>query len=125
MYAAAPSSFPTELTFSQLDSLSALPEQVDLVLVKVPRTLAFLQYQLSELSEVLAPGTPVIGAAKTKDVHNSTIKAFEDFVGETKTSLAVKKSRLIISQAAGGYKGADFPVSWPLEGTDFTISLVF
>ncbi|ADT67789.1 MAG: 23S rRNA (guanine1835-N2)-methyltransferase [Pseudoalteromonas tetraodonis] len=108
--------------FSQLDSLSALPEQVDLVLVKVPRTLAFLQYQLSELSEVLAPGTPVIGAAKTKDVHNSTIKAFEDFIGETKTSLAVKKSRLIISQAAGGYKGADFPVSWPLEGTDFTIS---
>ncbi|MGB5789198.1 MAG: methyltransferase [Pseudoalteromonas nigrifaciens] len=110
------------ITFSQLDSLSALPEQVDLVLIKVPRTLGFLQYQLSELSEVLAPGTPVIAAAKTKDVHNSTIKAFEQFIGETKTSLAVKKSRLIISHAQGGYKAADFPVNWPLEGTDFTIS---
>ncbi|OUS74098.1 23S rRNA (guanine(1835)-N(2))-methyltransferase [Pseudoalteromonas sp. A601] len=108
--------------FSQLDSLSALPENVDLVLMKVPRTLGFMQYQLSELSEVLAPGTPVIGAGKTKDIHNSTIKAFEHYIGETKTSLAVKKSRLIISQATGGYKAADFPVNWPLEGTDFSIS---
>ncbi|MFY8328578.1 methyltransferase [Pseudoalteromonas sp. ZZD1] len=108
--------------FSQLDSLSALPENVDLVLMKVPRTLGFMQYQLSELSEVLAPSTPVIGAGKTKDIHNSTIKAFEHYIGETKTSLAVKKSRLIISQATGGYKAADFPVNWQLEGTDFSIS---
>jgi 23S rRNA (guanine1835-N2)-methyltransferase len=108
--------------FSQLDSLSALPEDVDLVIIKVPRTLGFLQYQLSELSEVLPPGTPVIGSAKTKDVHNSTIKAFEQFIGETKTSLAVKKSRLIISQAQGGYKAADFPVTWELEGTEFKIT---
>jgi len=108
--------------FSQLDSLSALPDNVDLVILKVPRTLGFMQYQLSELSEVLNLGTPVIAAGKTKDIHNSTIKAFEQYIGETKTSLAVKKSRLIISHAQGGYKAADFPVNWPLEGTDFTIS---
>ena len=108
--------------FSQLDSLSALPDDIDLVILKVPRTLGFLQYQLSELSEVLKPGTPVIAAGKTKDIHNSTIKAFEQYIGETKTSLAVKKSRLIISSAQGGYKAADFPVNWPLEGTDYTIS---
>lgn len=108
--------------FSQLDSLSALPENIDLVLIKVPRNVGFLQFQLSELSEVLAPGTPVIAAGKTKDIHNSTIKSFEQFIGETKTSLAVKKSRLILSTAKGGYKAADFPVSWPLEGTEFTIT---
>lgn len=109
-------------SFSQLDSLSALPDDIDLVILKVPRTLGFMQYQLSELSEVLNPGTPVIAAGKTKDIHNSTIKAFEQYIGETKTSLAVKKSRLIISSARGGYKAADFPVNWPLEGTDYTIS---
>ena len=109
-------------SFSQLDSLSALPDDIDLVILKVPRTLGFMQYQLSELSEVLNPGTPVIAAGKTKDIHNSTIKAFEQYIGETKTSLAVKKSRLIISSAQGGYKAADFPVNWPLEGTDYTIS---
>ncbi|WP_394192526.1 methyltransferase [Pseudoalteromonas atlantica] len=109
-------------SFSQLDSLSALPDDIDLVILKVPRTLGFMQYQLSELSEVLNPGTPVIAAGKTKDIHNSTIKAFEHYIGETKTSLAVKKSRLIISSAQGGYKAADFPVNWPLEGTDYTIS---
>jgi 16S rRNA (guanine1207-N2)-methyltransferase/23S rRNA (guanine1835-N2)-methyltransferase len=108
--------------FTQLDSLSALPEGIDLVLIKVPRNVGFLQFQLSELSEVLAPDTPVIAAGKTKDIHNSTIKAFEQFIGETKTSLAVKKSRLIISSAKGGYKAADFPISWPLEGTDFSIT---
>jgi len=108
--------------FTQLDSLSALPEDVDLVLIKIPRNVGFLQFQLSELSEVLAPGTPVIAAGKTKDIHNSTIKAFEQFIGETKTSLAVKKSRLILSSAKGGYKAADYPVSWQLEGTEFTIT---
>lgn len=108
--------------FTQLDSLSALPEKIDLVLVKIPRNVGFLQFQLSELSEILAPGTPVIASGKTKDIHNSTIKAFEHFIGETKTSLAVKKSRLILSTAKGGYKPADFPVSWPLEGTEFTIT---
>ena len=108
--------------FTQLDSLSALPEDVDLVLIKIPRNVGFLQFQLSELSEVLAPGTPVIAAGKTKDIHNSTIKAFEQFIGETKTSLAVKKSRLILSSAKGGYKAADYPVSWQLEGTEFNIT---
>ncbi|MEL0649030.1 methyltransferase [Pseudoalteromonas agarivorans] len=108
--------------FTQLDSLSALPEDVDLVLIKIPRNVGFLQFQLSELSEVLAPGTPVIAAGKTKEIHNSTIKAFEQYIGETKTSLAVKKSRLILSTAKGGYKAADFPVTWELEGTEFNIT---
>ncbi|MDO6634800.1 methyltransferase [Pseudoalteromonas carrageenovora] len=108
--------------FTQLDSLSALPEGVDLVLIKIPRNVGFLQFQLSELSEVLTPGTPVIAAGKTKEIHNSTIKAFEQYIGETKTSLAVKKSRLILSTAKGGYKAADFPVTWELEGTEFNIT---
>ncbi|TMP04312.1 23S rRNA (guanine(1835)-N(2))-methyltransferase [Pseudoalteromonas sp. S3178] len=108
--------------FTQLDSLSALPEDVDLVLIKIPRNVGFLQFQLSELSEVLTPGTPVIAAGKTKEIHNSTIKAFEQYIGETKTSLAVKKSRLILSTAKGGYKAADFPVTWELEGTEFNIT---
>ncbi|WP_165744318.1 methyltransferase [Pseudoalteromonas sp. Z9A6] len=108
--------------FTQLDSLSALPQDVDLVLIKIPRNVGFLQFQLSELSEVLAPGTPVIAAGKTKEIHNSTIKSFEQFIGETKTSLAVKKSRLILSTAKGGYKAADFPVTWELEGTEFNIT---
>lgn len=108
--------------FSQLDSLSALPADIDLVLIKIPRNVGFLQYQLSELSAVLAKGTPVIAAGKTKDIHNSTTKAFEDFIGETKTSLAVKKSRLIISLAQHDYKASEFPVTWQLEKTEFTIS---
>ena len=108
--------------FTQLDSLSALPEDVDLVLIKIPRNVGFLQFQLSELSEVLTPGTPVIAAGKTKEIHNSTLKAFEQYIGETKTSLAVKKSRLILSTAKGGYKAADFPVTWELEGTEFNIT---
>jgi len=108
--------------FTQLDSLSALPEGVDLVLIKIPRNVGFLQFQLSELSEVLTPGTPVIAAGKTKEIHNSTIKAFEQYIGETKTSLAVKKSRLILSTVKGGYKAADFPVTWELEGTEFNIT---
>lgn len=70
---------------------------VDVVVVKVPRTLALLEDQLKRLRPHLHAGSVVIGAGMTKAVHRSTIALFEAAVGPTPTSLARKKARLLLA----------------------------
>ena len=70
---------------------------LDVVVVKVPRTLALLEDQLHRLRPRLHAGSVVVGAAMTKDVHRSTIALFEAAVGPTPTSLARKKARLLLA----------------------------
>lgn len=71
------------------------PERVDLLLVRVPKSLALLEDQLHRLAPALHAGTIVIGTGMVKEIHTSTLKLFERIIGPTRTSLAVKKARLI------------------------------
>ncbi|MEU5716396.1 methyltransferase [Streptomyces sp. NPDC020403] len=71
------------------------PERVDLLLVRVPKSLALLEDQLHRLAPAVHAGTTVIGTGMVKEIHTSTLKLFERVVGPTRTSLAVKKARLI------------------------------
>ena len=66
-----------------------------LVIVKVPKTLAFLRQQLVAVREVVGPETRIIGAGMVRHIHTSTIEAFESIIGPTVTSLAKRKARLI------------------------------
>ena len=68
------------------------------VLIKIPRSLALLEYQLIELAKIVGKDTKIIGAGKVKSVQNSVLKLFEKYIGKTTTSLAKKKSRLIFAQ---------------------------
>ena len=78
-----------------LASLDPLPERIDVLVVKVPRTLALLELQLARLAPHLHEDSVVVGAGMTKHVHTSTIEAFERLIGPTRTSLARKKARLL------------------------------
>jgi 16S rRNA (guanine1207-N2)-methyltransferase len=70
---------------------------LDLVLVKVPRTVALLEDQLLRLRPLLASTSVVVGAGMVRDVHRSTIDAFERSIGPTPTSRATKKARLLLA----------------------------
>ncbi len=78
-----------------LSSLQAPPGALDLVLFKVPKTLALLEDQLHRLRPHLHPGTRVFGAGMAKTIHTSTLELCERILGPTTTSLAQKKARLI------------------------------
>lgn len=80
------------------DCLASLPENPQLVLIKLPKNNRLLIWQLKQLCNLLPEDCVVIGAAKAKEIHTSTLKLFEKHLGETKTSLAVKKARLIFCQ---------------------------
>ena len=71
---------------------------VDVVLIKLPKSLAMLEDQLHRIRPMLAKSTTIIAAGMTKHIHMSTMSLFEKIIGSTKTSLASKKSRLIFSQ---------------------------
>ncbi|MFJ6850533.1 methyltransferase [Streptomyces sp. NPDC091271] len=71
------------------------PDRVDLLLVRVPKSLALLEDQLHRLAPAVHAGTVVIGTGMVKEIHTSTLKLFERIIGPTRTSLAVKKARLV------------------------------
>jgi len=78
-----------------LTSLQAPEGICDLVLIKIPKSLALLEDQLFRLRPHLRPGSKVIGAGMAKAIHTSTLALFERILGPTTTSLAKKKARLI------------------------------
>lgn len=95
----------------------------DFVLIKIPKSHAFLEDQLARLKPLLSTLTKVIGAGMAKSIHTSTLKFFEKYIGVTKTSLAKKKARLIFSQADSSIKveKSPYPKSYILEDTDYEI----
>ncbi|WP_282693644.1 methyltransferase [Streptomyces sp. CC208A] len=71
------------------------PERIDVLLVRVPKSLALLEDQLHRLAPAVHEGTVVVGTGMVKEIHTSTLTLFERILGPTRTSLAVKKARLV------------------------------
>ncbi|WP_406166187.1 methyltransferase [Streptomyces canus] len=71
------------------------PGRVDVLLVRVPKSLALLEDQLLRLAPAVHEGTLVVGTGMVKEIHTSTLQLFERILGPTRTSLAEKKARLI------------------------------
>ncbi|MDX6020222.1 23S rRNA (guanine(1835)-N(2))-methyltransferase RlmG [Scandinavium sp. V105_16] len=104
------------------DSTGEYPAAPAVVLIKIPKTLALLEQQLRALRQVVTPETRIIGGAKARDVHNSTLELFEKILGPTTTTLAWKKARLInCTFNAPALEDVSQVLSWPLEGTNWTI----
>ena len=78
-----------------IDSMTPLPDKIDLALIKLPRSHALLEHQLASLQHC---SVEVIAAGKVKAVQTSVLQLFERYLGTTTTSLAVKKARLIFSR---------------------------
>ncbi|MFF1302400.1 methyltransferase [Streptomyces sp. NPDC058307] len=71
------------------------PGRVDVLLVRVPKSLALLEDQLSRLAPAVHKDTVVVGTGMVKEIHTSTLRLFERILGPTRTSLADKKARLV------------------------------
>ncbi|MBJ6612386.1 methyltransferase [Streptomyces sp. I4(2020)] len=82
-------------TVRLLTTRDAPPERADVVLVRVPKSLALLEDQLLRLAPSVHADTVVVGTGMVKEIHTSTLRLFERILGPTRTSLAEKKARLI------------------------------
>jgi len=104
-------------------SLEPLLGKFDVVIIKIPKSLALLEDQLIRLQPHLNVDSIVIGAGMVKGIHTSTLKLFEKIIGSTRTSLARKKARLIFSELDTSlHVGQNpYPKSYLLEGTDYQV----
>ncbi|MBT6578871.1 MAG: methyltransferase, partial [Cellvibrionales bacterium] len=82
-------------SFNAIASTEPLSGSYAIVLIKIPKTLALLEQQLSSLNQHINSDTIIIAAGMTKNIHSSTLALFEKHLGETTTSRATKKARLI------------------------------
>ncbi len=82
-----------------LKSTDDFPSDVDLVLFKLPKNNRMLAWQLYQLRTKIKQDVQVIAVNKAKEIHSSTLKLFEKYLGKTTTSLAWKKHRLVFSSA--------------------------
>ncbi|MBA8979560.1 MULTISPECIES: methyltransferase [Streptomyces] len=71
------------------------PDRIDVLLVRVPKSLALLEDQLLRLAPAVHADTVVVGTGMVKEIHTSTLAMFERILGPTRTSLAEQKARLI------------------------------
>ena len=106
-----------------MNSLQTPDEPYDVVLIKIPKTLAMLEDQLTRIRPILKAETQIMGAAMVKALHTSTLSLFEKYIGMTRTSLARKKARLIHCQLdkTSASVTSRYPTSYILEGTDHTL----
>ena len=77
-------------------STDKLSQTFDIVLMQLPKNLALLTYQLHQLRDCTHPDTIIIAGGKVPVVTKNVQQLFNTILGDCHTSLAAKKSRLVI-----------------------------
>jgi 16S rRNA (guanine1207-N2)-methyltransferase/23S rRNA (guanine1835-N2)-methyltransferase len=121
-----------DANITQLNSLDLLPSDIDVILFKIPKSKSLLVEQLIQIKNSITQysldkNTVFIAADRAKEIHSSTLKLFEKYLGTTTTSLAVKKSRLVFCKFdQKQVHKSPFPTIWPLRNNrlncEFSIS---
>ena len=100
----------------------AISGPFDLVLVRVPKTLALLEEQLIRLHGQLAPGARVIAAGMLKHLPRAAGDLLERHIGPVQASLAVKKARLLFATPeARPVVASPYPSRYRLDAPPLTL----
>ncbi len=84
------------------NSIDPLPD-ASLVIIKQPKSIAYLDYQLRAINYYLPAGTPVIIGAMVKYLSKGFFEVMEANLDGVHTNLAHKKARLIFGKVKGNY----------------------
>ncbi len=106
------------------NSLDWPKQTFDLVLIKIPKTLALLEDQIIRLQAVITENTIIIAAGMIKAMSANVWKLLEKYLGQTKPSLAKKKARLIFVETNTSLQKSiksPYPVYYQLEHTEYKI----
>jgi len=106
-----------------LSSMQLPASGIDLVLLKVPKSLALLEHQLISLKPLLASGCRFFIAGMAKGMPASLWKIIERIIGPSKTTRALKKAKVItvtVNPALAVPKNP-YPTRWKLEQSDLTL----
>ncbi|WP_411994756.1 methyltransferase [Agarivorans sp. DSG3-1] len=94
-----------------LSSTDTMPK-AELVLMRLPKSLNYLEHQLIGLQQSLSNDSQLACGAMVKGLPKSVFGLFEKHIGSVTTSLAKKKARLLFGHYAGGKSAALYPKAW-------------
>lgn len=81
-----------------VSDLEKLKGCFDLVILKNPKSLSFLEDILAHLTHLLNPNAELIVGGMVKGLTQNTFNLIEKYIGPTHTSLSQKKARLIFAK---------------------------
>ncbi len=111
-------------TITLLNSMEMFSGIYDLVIIKIPKSNAYLEDLLCKIQPHINAQTKIICGAMAKNIHTNTLKVFEKVIGETTTSLAKKKARLVFSRFTNNkVTETKYPDSFELALDDKTLSI--
>lgn len=111
-------------TVTCLESTQTPSAVFEVVLIKAPKTLAYLEDLLLRLRPQLTPHTTIIVAGMVKHLSASVWTLLERIIGTTTSSLAKKKARLIFATLNPALIPPQnpYPSRYTLENTTYQIS---
>lgn len=100
-----------------LDSLSTPAAGIDLLLVRIPKTLALLEDQLLRVRPRLNPGCRIVAAGMVKHLPASAWQLLARLLGPTVPAQAVKKARLLLVALDPDLRppSSPYPVTYRLD----------
>lgn len=113
----------TAMNIKLLDSLALPAAPIQLVILKVPKSLALLEYQLLMLKPLLANNCELLVAGMVKNMPASVWQLLEKIIGPTQTGRAQKKARVIKVKPdfTLALPPNPYPLTWTLEKTHLTL----
>ena len=103
------------------DCLAPWDKAPDLVIIKVPKNLTLLQHQLARIS-LLPQGTPVLIAARLKDLPAKAVKLLKQAFGNVVPEQAKRKARIMHAVVSGSQCEAPPIATWEIPEQGFQIS---
>ena len=103
-------------TRQTISELAELTGTYDIVLLRLPKNLSFLEDILCRLTPHLGPGSLLICGAMVKHLSLGIFPLLQKYIGETSTSLAEKKARLVFAEFVREPAESPFPINIEIPG---------
>ena len=108
----------TQQKVMPLKNLNDLRGMFDYVLIQIPKNLSFFEDILAHLTHHLHKDSQVICMAMVKHLSPTSFDLLNKYIGQTSTSLAQKKARLIFANFEKTPVTSPFPLEVKIDGFD-------
>ncbi|HXH75272.1 MAG TPA: methyltransferase [Bacteriovoracaceae bacterium] len=98
-----------------LSDLNSLNGHYSFVLIKIPKNMSFFEDILCHLTQHLRPGTKIICGAMVKHLSPTSFDLLQKYIGDTTTSLAQKKARLVFASFQKEKVISPYPLKLKIE----------
>jgi 16S rRNA G1207 methylase RsmC len=102
--------------------LDDLKDKYDLIIIKLPKNLSYLEDILALINPLMSDGAQLICGGMIKHMPKGAFDLIQKYIGETSTSLAKKKARLIFAKRERHIQASPFPNQLKVEGLEDTLT---